>query len=296
MKHYIDLHVHSKASDGIFAPSELVAMAQTAGLYAIALSDHDSVDGIDEAVDAARNSDLTVIPAVELSVEYGKYHDVHLLGYWINHKDTVFCKMLEHFRERRESRGLNVIEKINLKLLHEGREPIASAEVMALASGSLGRPHIARVLMDKGYAANMQDAFNNYLQPCNVPKEYLPFAEAVKEIKRIGGVPVLAHPQSLSRNREELRGIISDMAGKGLEGIEAYNTMGVEGDETALRRLADSLGLASTGGSDFHGGDDGLQLGTGRGNLVVTSELLETLEAKRKPVPTPPNLPLSREA
>jgi Predicted metal-dependent phosphoesterases (PHP family) len=282
MKHYIDLHVHSKASDGIFTPSELVDLAQTAGLYAIALSDHDSVDGIDEAVSAAANSGLRIIPAVELSVEYGKHHDVHLLGYWINHKDIVFCRMLEQFREKRESRGLKVIEKINLKLEHEGREPIDNAEVIALASGSLGRPHIARVLIDKGYAATMQDAFNNYLQPCNVPKEYLPFEEAVKEIKRIGGVPVLAHPQSLTRNREELKGIIADMAGKGLEGIEAYNTMGVEGDDTALRRLADSLGLASTGGSDFHGGEDGLQLGKGRGNLAVTSELLESLEAKRK--------------
>jgi len=282
MKHLIDLHVHSKASDGIYTPSEIVGMAEEAGLYAIALSDHDSVDGIDEAVNAASRSGLIVIPAVELSVEYGKHHDVHLLGYWINHKDSVFCKMLEQFRETRESRGLKVIEKINLKLVHEGRQPIASAEVIALASGSLGRPHIARVLIDKGYATTMQDAFNNYLLPCNVPKEYLPFEEAVKEIKRIGGVPVLAHPQSLTRNREELKGIISDMAGKGLEGIEAYNTMGVEGDETALRRLADSLGLASTGGSDFHGGEDGLQLGKGRGNLVVTTELLEPLETKRK--------------
>lgn len=282
MKHYIDLHVHSKASDGIFTPSELVVMAQKAGLYAIALSDHDSVDGIDEAVNAAASSGLTIVPAVELSVEYGKHHDVHLLGYWINHKDSVFCRMLELFREKRESRGLRVIEKINLKLVHEDRDPIASAEVMALASGALGRPHIARVLIEKGYAATMQDAFNNYLQPCNVPKEYLPFEEAVKEIKRIGGVPVLAHPQSLTRNREELKGIIADMSRKGLEGIEAYNTMGVEGDDTALRRLADSLGLASTGGSDFHGGDDGLQLGKGRGNLAVTSELLDTLEAKRK--------------
>jgi len=282
MKHYIDLHVHSKASDGIFTPSELVVMAQKAGLYAIALADHDSVDGIDEAVKAASNSGLTIIPAVELSVEYGKHHDVHLLGYWINHKDSVFCRMLEQFRATRESRGLKVIERINLKLVHEGRDPITNAEVIALASGSLGRPHIARVLIDKGYAETMQDAFNNYLLPCNVPKEYLPFEEAVKEIKRIGGVPVLAHPQSLTRNREELKGIIADMAGKGLEGIEAYNTMGVEGDDTALRRLADSLGLAPTGGSDFHGGEDGLQLGKGRGNLVVTSELLDTLEAKRK--------------
>jgi 3',5'-nucleoside bisphosphate phosphatase len=281
MNQIIDLHVHSTASDGIFRPAEIIAMAHKAGLFAIALSDHDSVDGIDEAIDAANTFGLNVIPAVELSVEYGKYHDVHLLGYWIDHKDSVFCSMLEHFREKRASRGLKVIEKINLKLVHEGREPIAIAEVTALAAGSLGRPHIARVLIEKGYAVTMQDAFNNYLLPCNVPKEYLPFEDAIKEIKRIGGVPVLAHPQSLTRNREDLRRIITDMSSKGIEGIEVYNTMGVEGDEAVLQGLAKSLGLAATGGSDFHGGEEDLQLGKGRGNLVITSELLEPLKAKR---------------
>ncbi len=281
MKQLIDLHLHSNSSDGIFRPSELVRIAHKAGLATIAISDHDSVAGIDEAVEAATVLGINVIPAVELSVEYGKYPDVHLLGYWINHKDRTFCEMLENFRVKRESRGLRVIEKINLKLVHEGRMPIESSEVIALAAGSLGRPHIARVLIEKGYADTMQEAFNNYLSPCNVSKEYLRFEDAVKEIKRIGGVPVLAHPQSLTRNREDLKRIIADMSSKGLEGIEVYNTMGVEGDEDALRRLATVLGLASTGGSDFHGGEEDLQPGIGRGNLVITSELLEPLAAKR---------------
>lgn len=281
MKQFIDLHLHSIASDGIFSPSEVVRLARAAGLSAIALADHDSVDGIDEAADAAKEYGIRVIPAVELSVAYGTYHDVHLLGYWINHKDSSFCRMLQSFRETRESRGLKVIERINSKLADEGRNPITNAEVIALASGALGRPHIARVLMEKGYVSTMQDAFDNYLVPCNVPKEYLPFETAVAEVKRIGGVPVLAHPQSLSRNKEELRKIIADMSGKGLEGIEVYNTMGFDGDEPVLQRLADALGLAATGGSDFHGGEEGLQIGIGRGNLKIPAELLEKLEGKR---------------
>ncbi len=283
MAQLVDLHIHSTSSDGVFKPAELIRMAADAKLSAIAIADHDSIDGIDEAISAAARFAIKVIPAVELSVEYEKYHDVHILGYWIDHSDQAFVDLLTHFREKRESRGLHVIERINSKLDSEGRQPIESSEVMALAEGSLGRPHIARILIAKGYAANMQDAFNNYLVPCNVPKEYLAFDEAVKEIRRIGGVPVLAHPQSMSRSREELLMIIRDMCLRGLGGIEAFNTMGFDGDEGFLRHLADSMGLVVTGGSDFHGTEEGLFMGKGRGNLQVTSEILAALEQKRPP-------------
>jgi predicted metal-dependent phosphoesterase TrpH len=277
----IDLHLHSKSSDGIFTPSELVKIAADSLITAIAIADHDSVDGIDEAISAAATFGITVVPAVELSVEYVKYHDVHILGYWIDHTDPAFVKMLSMFCKTRESRGLKVIEKINLKLASEGRTAIGSNEVMALADGALGRPHIARILIEKGYCTNMQDAFTNYLSPCNFPKEYLPFDDAIREIIRIGGVPVLAHPQSITRNREELAKIIRDMSQKGLGGIEAFNTMGFEGDEGFLRQLADSFGLAVTGGSDFHGTEEGLFMGKGRGNLHITREILEALYKKR---------------
>lgn len=283
MTKLVDLHIHSTSSDGILKPSQLVKMAAEANIAAIAIADHDSVAGVDEAVSAALNFGITVIPAVELSVEYGKYHDVHLLGYWIDHTDPDFVRMLALFRESRESRGLKVIEKINRKLAAEGRVPIISSEVMALAEGALGRPHIARILIEKGFSANMQDAFLNYLQPCNVPKEYLAFDEAVKEIRRIGGVPVLAHPQSITRSRDELVEIIRDMSEKGLGGIEAFNTMGFDGDEGFLTGLASSLGLVVTGGSDFHGTEEGLCMGKGRGNLKVNAGILAALEQKRPP-------------
>lgn len=283
MNQSVDLHLHSTSSDGIFKPAELVKMAAASKISAIAIADHDSIDGINEAISAAAQFGITVIPAVELSVEYSTYHDVHILGYWIDHTDPAFIAMLSQFRETRESRGLKVIDKINRKLESEGRRPIESGDVMALAEGALGRPHIARIIIEKGYSANMQDAFTNYLQPCNVPKEYLPFEEAVKEIIRVGGVPVLAHPQSITRNREELAQIIRDMSSKGLGGIEAQNTMGFDGDEGFLRQLAGSLGLAVTGGSDFHGTEEGLCMGKGRGNLNITDEVIASLEKKRAP-------------
>ena len=281
MNSCVDLHIHSTSSDGVFKPSELVRIAAESEIAVIAIADHDSVDGINEAICAAAEVGITVIPAVELSVEYETYHDVHILGYWIDHTDPAFVKMLSLFRDTRESRGLKVIEKINLKLESEGRSPIESREVMALAEGALGRPHIARILIEKGYCPNMQDAFANYLLPCNVPKEYLPFDDAIREIIRIGGVPVLAHPQSITRNREELAKIIRDMSNKGLGGIEAFNTMGFEGDAEFLRRLADSLELSVTGGSDFHGSEEGLFMGKGRGNLHITEEVIESLHKKR---------------
>ena len=281
MNNLIDLHLHTTASDGTHKAAELVSMAKEAGLAAIAISDHDSVDGIDDALIAGAQLGITVIPAVELSVAYRHYDDVHLLGYWIDHRDAAFNDMLKRFCNRRESRGLDIVAKINQKLTTEGRIPLSGDAILAMAEGALGRPHIARALMKKGYADSMQDAFDNYLQPCNVPKEYLPFADAVHAIKRIGGITVLAHPQSITRNRQQLAELLGDMLTLGLDGVEVYNSMGVADDDVFLKQLADRLGLAVSGGSDFHGGDDGLSIGRGRGNLYLTTDLLDKLARKK---------------
>jgi predicted metal-dependent phosphoesterase TrpH len=284
----IDLHLHSTSSDGIYKPSELVKMAADAGISVIAIADHDSTDGVNEAITAAAAVGITLIPAVELSVEYEKHHDVHLLGYFIDHNDQQFNDKLKHFRARRETRGLQVIAKINQKLQSEGKAIIDSAVIIALAEGSLGRPHIARVLIENGLSANMQEAFNSYLVPCNVPKEYFPFKEAIAEIHRIGGIAVLAHPQSITRERNELRTMITDMARVGLDGIEAINSMGFEGDDSFLAKLGESLNLIITGGSDFHGGEEGLVMGKGRGNLFLTEALLQGIVTKNAENKTSP--------
>jgi predicted metal-dependent phosphoesterase TrpH len=278
----IDLHLHSTSSDGIFTPTQLVKIAHDAGLTVIAIADHDSVEGVGEAIESAKCFGIMVIPAVELSVAYGKYQDVHLLGYWIDHNDIIFRNKLLFFRQQREKRGFAVIDRINIKLMSEGRDCISNEEVLALADGALGRPHIARALINNGFADSMQEAFVNYLNPCNVPKEYLPFPEALSEIKRTGGIAVLAHPQSIVRNRIELTSIISDMTRMGLDGIEAFNTMGFDDDERFMQKLAASLGIIITGGSDFHGDETGLSIGRGKGNLYLTSELLIGLNKLRR--------------
>ena len=278
----IDLHIHSAHSDGILKPAELVQMAHDIGLSAIALADHDSVSGIDEAMSAGERLGVEIIPAVELSVAYRDYQDVHLLGYFIDHRDRRFQERLALFRDRRETRGVRIIERINRKLADEGKEPLTSGEVFSLAEGALGRPHIARVLMEKGHVASMQEAFRSYLEPCNVPKEYLPFSEALREIKRLGGVAVLAHPQSVDSNRHMLGEILEEMASQGLDGLEAFNTMCLQDDAAFLAQTAKRLGLLITGGSDFHGTEEGIVMGAGRGTLKVDVTYLAAMKDYRR--------------
>jgi predicted metal-dependent phosphoesterase TrpH len=279
----IDLHMHSTYSDGIHKPAELVAMAAAKGLKTIALADHDTVDGIDEALEAGLMHGVEVIPAVELSVQFDAFKDVHLLGYLIDHHDPAFLRKLAEFRTIRDTRGQAIIANINVKLQQEQKPNISYDEAAGLADGAFGRPHIARVLVNRGYARDMQNAFEHYLIPCDEPKRYFPMDEALGEIGRLGGIAVLAHPTSISEERKVLTAAIGKLAGLGLQGIEAYNNM-CNADESAfLVRLAADLGLAVTGGSDFHGIEAGIEMGTGRGQLAIPHSLAVALKDLHPP-------------
>jgi predicted metal-dependent phosphoesterase TrpH len=280
----IDLHVHSTCSDGLLPPEEVVKKAAAEGVTLLALADHDSIVGIPAAIATGKTVGVTVVTAVELSVEYRRYNDVHLLGFGIDAGDTRLAALLEKFKERRESRGERIVERINERLVCEGRVPITVAAVRALAKGALGRPHIARVLMNAGYVREMEEAFTRYLEPCNVPKEYFPIADALAEIHRLGGVAVLAHPQSVDSDRSAIRRIVGELKALGLDGIEAHNTMGSTDDAFALERLALDLGLLATGGSDYHGFDGDSPMGTIRGVPIPArcgAELLARLTMDR---------------
>ena len=278
MKNLIDLHLHSSYSDGVRTPEELVTMALGLGLKAIALADHDTVDGIDEALRAGAACGLEVLPALELSVAFGPYSDVHLLGYLLDHRDPALLATLKDFRDKRETRGEAIVDRINEKLAREGRSPISSQEAAALAGGALGRPHIAQVLVAKGYAGNMQDAFVRYLIPCDVPKRYFPVEEALATVKRLGGVAVLAHPTSITAERDTLAGVIDQLCALGLDGLEAYNNICSEQESGWLRSAAEKRGLVWTGGSDYHGIEEGISMGTGRGNMAVPYSCAEALK------------------
>lgn len=278
---YTDLHVHSIHSDGVHTPAALVEMAANKGLQAIALADHDSVTGIDEALAAGARHGVEVIPAIELSVEFRGYHDVHLLGYFIDYRDAAFQEKLALFRARRDERGRAIVTRINAKLAREGKGSISYEEVHALAKGALGRPHIAQVMVARGLARDVQDAFDRYVVPCNVPKLYFPMEEALAEIRRLHGVSVLAHPMTVTDNRTTLRGVVTELAAMGLDGIEVFSNTCYSDDMIFLESLANRLGLVMTGGSDFHGFENDVELGSGRGALMVAYRLVELMERRR---------------
>lgn len=278
MNDLVDLHLHSTFSDGVRTPSELVAMAKEIGLKAIALADHDTVDGIDEALAAGAAAGLEVLPALEFSVAYGSYRDVHLLGYLLDHKDPGLLETLKEFRDRREKRGEAIVGRINEKLAIEGRAAISAAEAAALAGGALGRPHIAQVLMAKRYARDMQDAFVRYLLPCDVPKRYFPMEEALETIQRLGGIAVLAHPTTISTDRETLTRIVDELEQMGLSGLEVYNNVCLDHETAFLRAYAEKKGMIWTGGSDYHGIEEGINMGTGRGTMAIPYRCVEDLK------------------
>jgi hypothetical protein len=273
----IDLHIHSSFSDGAFTPSELVALAVKSDVRVIALADHDSVAGVEEATLSGARVGIEVLPAVELSVQFKEWQDVHLLGYGIDYRDEKFIQNLDSFRRHRDDRNDEILDRVNGLLSAEGRIALDGDRVRSFARDSIGRPHIARALLENGYADSVEDAFRRYLVPCNVPKFYWPIDEAIAEIHRIGGVAVLAHPTSMSKDTGTLGSVITDLQLSGLDGIEVYNNMGWPLEIEYLRRTAVDSGLLMTAGSDFHGIEDGLQIGRGREGMRFDSALLAPL-------------------
>lgn len=273
----IDLHVHSSYSDGALAPAELVARAEKTGVRVLAIADHDSVAGVGEAVVAGAAVGIDILPAVELSVQFKEWQDVHLLGYGIDYHDELFLRNLDRFRCRREGRNEEILARVNDRLIEEGKCAIRLESVLAFARDAIGRPHIARALLEHGYVDSVEDAFCRYLVPCNVPKSYWPMEEAITAIHQIGGVAVLAHPTSISKDLKTLATVITDLQGLGLDGIEVYNNMGWPLEMAFLRRTAEERGLLVTAGSDFHGIEEGLEIGKGREGMRFDDALLPPL-------------------
>lgn len=278
----IDLHIHSSFSDGAFTPSELVALAVKNDVRVIAIADHDTVAGVEEASLCGAVEGVDVLAAVELSVQFKELQDVHLLGYGIDCYDEQFLKNLDGFRSRRDGRNDEIIARVNELLRVEGRNILERENVLAFARDSIGRPHIARALLELGYVDSVENAFRRYLVPCNVPKSYWPMDEAIAEIHRIGGIAVLAHPTSISRDTGMLGAVITDLQLTGLDGIEVYNNMGWPLEIEFLRRTAEERGLLMTAGSDFHGIEEGLEIGRGREGMRFDSALLAPIYDRLK--------------
>jgi len=268
----IDLHIHSTASDGRFSPEEIVRKAAELGLTFMALADHDSVDGIASALEAAKAfPSLKVIPAVEISTDVPS-GEVHVLGYFIDYTSRELNEALSRFRNSREMRAQRMVARLSDLGIH-----IEWSRVQEIAGdGSVGRPHIAQAMLEKGYIASIKEAFEKYIArdgPAYVGREKMTPVEAVELIARTNGLPVMAHPFTVP----DPEALIAEMKTAGLVGIEAYYN-GYTADEiNRLVGLAKEYDLIATGGSDYHGLDDSNEIVMG--DVAVPGESVEQLIA-----------------
>ena len=243
---YADLHVHTTFSDGMFTPEKVVETALQKGLKAIAITDHDCIDGIAPALKAARGKDLEVIPGIELSAAAGD-SEIHILGYFLDHKCPLLIKTLSRMRENRTKR----IREMIRRLADKGITVDADKVFAAVTEGTIGRMHLARAMVDQKIASTTKEVFDKYLgngRPFNVRHDRLDYADAIGMIRKAGGVPVLAHPGNMGKD-EYIQGYVK----AGLMGIEVFHT---EHRPAAVKRygeLAAEKRLIMTGGSDCHG-------------------------------------------
>ncbi|MCS7459443.1 PHP domain-containing protein [Paenibacillus doosanensis] len=277
---YADLHTHTLASDGTQAPSDNVRLAAEAGLAAIAITDHDTVAGVAEALEAGLRYGVEVVPGVEVST-MSKGRDIHVLGYYVNPEDERFLRRLAEIRDVRDRRNVMMLQRLNeLGLDISMEDVVASLQVSKKDGETIGRPHIADALVRKGYVADMKEAFDRYLGAdgaayVNPPR--IGPAVAVQWILESGGVPVLAHPGLYDQDE-----LIEELAGQGLAGLEAYHSDHTPQQEEHYRQIAERLNLIVTAGSDFHGERGGVVFHAPVGARKIDVSVLERLESARR--------------
>lgn len=247
----IDLHAHTTRSDGTFTPDELVRLAADRDLDVVAITDHDTTDGLQEADATGRRVGVEIVPGVEFSAEY-RSTSVHVLCYWMDPANEEFRAELARLIDSRFRRGELMVQKLQA-LGH----PISFERVRRIAAGgNIVRPHVARAMVEAGIVADEQEAFDRFIGdggPAAVPKHALDPVDAVGLIRRAGGVCVLAHPGMWGDQTEVPVELIEAMAGAGMGGLEVDHPDHTEEQRTRYRRLATELGLVPTGGSDCHG-------------------------------------------
>ena len=247
----VDLHTHSTASDGTFSPTELVAEAYKAGISVLALTDHDTVSGVEEAKQAGNRYGVRIIPGIEISVEWYP-GELHLLGFGLETENDVLLDLVQYAQRKRQERNRKIIEKFNAEGI-----PIDMEKLSLIAGGDVvGRPHFAKYLMQEKKVKTLQEAFQKYLakgRPFYVEKECLSHVESIKAVKAAHGIPVLAHPMSLYLSWAKLPDAVASFKEQGLMGMEAWHSGARYGECIRLQALAEELGLIVTAGSDFHG-------------------------------------------
>jgi predicted metal-dependent phosphoesterase TrpH len=283
---YIDLHVHSNASDGSYPPAEVVRQAKEGGLTAMALTDHDTVDGLAEAVAAGKTYGVEVIPGVEISAQFPG-GTMHIVGLFVDYHNGRLDERLAVLKQARIDRNPQIIKKLNDLGL-----AITMARVEEISGGGqVGRPHIARALLEAGYVSSIQEAFDKFLafqRPGYVSKFRFPPNEALAMIREAKGIPVLAHPFTLNLAAIPLKNLIIELKAQGLAGLEVFYSEHTAEQEALYRKLAQELDLLVSGGSDYHGQNKPeITLGSMASQKNLTYELVEALKAwRRRAYPT----------
>lgn len=269
----IDLHVHSDASDGTLSPTEVVIHAKENGLSAIALTDHDTIVGLDEAIQAGHLYQVEVIPGIELSADFHR-DNLHILGYFIDYQNKAFLEELmpiQNARKIRNSKMLNQLHELGLNITLDTSSPIIT------------RAHFARSLYEQGYVTSLDEAFKKYLTPGKpgyVKRETPTPKECIDLIHKGGGLAFLAHPTLYKLKTPEIPKLIKQLAKDGLDGVEVIHSVHNGQDELYLRTLAQKNGLLISGGSDFHGSNKpNLEIGIGYGNLKIPYSILQTIQS-----------------
>ena len=276
MEKYIDLHTHSLKSDGSMTPAEVVREAKKAGLAAIALSDHDTVDGLPEAITEGEKIGIEVIPAIEFSVQ--SKTETHILGYFIDYNNPHLKQIIKEVVDLRIERN-----HVTTRRLNELGFDITLEEVRALAPNNfVGRAHFARVLMDKGYTQSVKEGFEKYMSVgkyAYCEKQRLTARDAVELIAECGGISFLAHPHLTKLPDDELKEFLAELKNYGLCGIEGYYTDYTPEMQAKYHALAEEMGLMISGGTDFHAAmKPHISIGTGTGNMKIPYSVLENMK------------------
>jgi len=278
---YVDLHLHTTASDGVLSPSGVVRYAKAKGLQAIAITDHDTIEGCEEGLSEGERIGFEVIPGIEISADYSP-GSMHILGFFLDIHHPLLNERLEYLQKARAERNPKMVARLNQLGIDVTYEEVMKAS----GGGQVGRPHFANVLLEKKVVRSFQEAFDRFLKkgaPAYVDKFRFTSKEALHFINEAQGVAVLAHPNTLGVNRySELEKLIVQLVDEGLKGIEVYYPEHSAGEAAQYKTLADRYSLLSTGGTDYHGIEKNeLDIGVGRGEMKLPYSIVENMKALR---------------
>lgn len=273
----IDLHAHTSASDGTYSPNELVTLAKSEGIEAIAITDHDTIEGVPEALESGEKIGLEVIPGVEISIDH-QPGSMHVLGLFLDIKNKKLIEYLTVLQASRSSRNPKIIEKLNELGLAISMEDVQKIS----GGGQVGRPHIAAALLKDGYVSSNQQAFDKYLKKGAIAyfeRNRLTREETVDMIHGAGGLVILAHPNTLGVNGSSFSYLMSELKEVGFDGLEVFYNSHSQTDEDRLMKIVDKNGFIISGGTDFHGQNKpSIKLGVGYGNMAIPYEVLQEMK------------------